>query len=244
MRRTPRRTAATLTALALAAAGVASTAPVAALEPGTLTLTGPTSVTVGSPAVMTAAGHVPSDAFLARYVYVYAIPTSVVSACPAELTNALQLAEASSGQGGDSVAFVAVEGDFSVPIAYTAKQAGTFLLCGYLSEMSYVDARAQHVVTAAASGSSTAPAAGAPTNDSRPTLRQHGARLVCSKGSWSGAPTSYRFRWKVNGRVKAGARSRRLEVTAAVRGRSVQCGVSARNDAGTTTVFSRRLRVR
>ena len=242
MRRTPRRTTRTLATLAVAACGLGGLAPAAALEPGTLSLTGPASVTVGSPAVMTAAGHVPSDAFLARYVYVYAIPTSVVSTCPAELTNALQLAEASSAQGGDSVAFVAVEGDFSVPIAYTAKQAGTFLLCGYLSEMSYVDARAQHVVTAAAGGSSTAPAASAPSNTQRPTVRQQGARLVCAKGSWSGSPTSYRYLWKVGSRVKAGATSRRLKVTASVRGRKVACGVTARNDAGSTTVFSRRLR--
>ena len=210
LRRTSRTArAAALTVLGVAAAGVTVAVPAHALEPGALTFAGPTTATVGVPAVMTATGHVPSGTFLERYVYVYSIPTSVVTTCPATHTGALQLSGASSGQGGDTVAFVNVAGDFSVPIAYTATQAGTFLLCAYLSEMSIVDAAAQHVVTASgatggrggtggtggtggAGGGSTTPGATAPLNTGRPKVVQRGNRMVCKRGTWSGA-ASYSY---------------------------------------------------
>ena len=105
-----------------------------------LAVTGPTTGVVGSPTVLTATGHVPSDASLARYVYVYAIPASVASTCPTSRTGALQLSDATDAMGGESVAFIAVEGDFSVPVAYVPEAAGSFILCGYLSEMVYDDA--------------------------------------------------------------------------------------------------------
>ncbi|QBX55602.1 hypothetical protein EXE58_09155 [Nocardioides seonyuensis] len=245
--------------LALTATASTAASPASALEPGTLSLTGPTSATVGSPAVMTASGHVPSDAYLERYVYVYSIPTSVVSACPAARTNALQLSSASSGQGGDTVAFVNVTGDFSVPIAYTPSHAGTFLLCGYLSEMVYDDATAQHVVTAVGAPAPPSPpappapaptspppagaAATAPSSDTRPRVVQRGNRLVCKRGTWTDA-TSYSFRWKVGGRTHKGATSTRLRVTRAIRGRKVQCAVTGRNAVGSSTVLSRPLRAR
>lgn len=256
IRSTTRLAGSALAALGLTTTALTATAPAHALEPGTLSLTGPTTATVGTPAVMTASGHVPSDAFLARYVYVYSIPTSVVAACPATRTNALQLSEASSGQGGDTVAFVNVTGDFSVPIAYTATHAGTFLLCGYLSEMVYDDATAQHVVTAAGAPAPptppttpttptapTAPTATAPTSLERPRLVQRGRRMVCKRGSWTGA-ASYSFTWKVAGRTRKGDTKPKLTVTRAMKGKKVQCAVTGRNSVGSSTVLSRPRRAR
>lgn len=234
-----------LTTLALAAGGLVAgglASPANAIEPGSLTLTGPTAVTIGAPAVMTATGHVPSDAYLPRYVYVYAIPTSVVASCPATHDSARQISYASSAQGGETTAFVGVEGDFSVPIAYTASQPGTFLLCGYLTELDVDDAMAQHVVTASG-GTTNPPATSAPANTSRPKVVQRGSRLVCKRGTWTGA-SSYSYRWKVGRSFVRGATKPRLRVTRALRGKKVACSVKARNAAGARTVLSRPLRVR
>lgn len=248
---THRLVTASLATLALAAGGLGATAtPAGAAEdPASLTLTGPVAATLGAPAVMTASGHVPVDAFLERYVYVYAVPTSVVSACPAARTNALQLADASSGLGGHSVAFVNVVGDFSVPIAWTPTHTGTFLLCGYLSDMVTDEARAQHVVSASGGASAPAPtspppsATALPGNTTRPSVVQRGRRLVCKRGAWTAA-TSYSYRWKLGGKYRAGATTKRLALTRSMRGKKVQCAVTARSSAGSRTVLSRARRVR
>ena len=163
------RPAALTAAFGLFATLAISTGSASAIEAGSLTVTGPTTGVVGSPTVLTATGHVPSDASLARYVYVYAIPASVASTCPTSRTGALQLSDATDAMGGESVAFIAVEGDFSVPVAYVPEAAGSFILCGYLSEMVYDDAYAQHNMTV--SGGTTPqplPAGQAPQNLSPP----------------------------------------------------------------------------
>lgn len=103
------RPAALTAAFGLFATLAISTGSASAIEAGSLTVTGPTTGVVGSPTVLTATGHVPSDASLARYVYVYAIPASVASTCPTSRTGALQLSDATDAMGGESVAFIAVE---------------------------------------------------------------------------------------------------------------------------------------
>lgn len=231
--------------LAALAAGVlvttSLTASAAAVEAGSLSLSGPGRATVGETSVLTASGHVPSDAMLERYLNVYAIPTSVVTTCPAEFTNAQQLAYASESEGSDYVAYwVKVEGDFSIPLAYKPRQAGTFVLCGYLHEGQYTDARAQHHVTV--DGGQGAGAA--PSNLTRPSIKRDGPRLICRKGSWSGNPTSYRYAWLVDGRVRTGATTRTLRITRSVRGSLVKCRVRAANASGSTAATSAAFRVR
>jgi hypothetical protein len=241
-RRRPLATAVATTAVSLVAATLAG--PGLAAEPGhSLTLTGPSTAQVGAPSTLQASGTVPDGVLLNRYVNVYAIPAGVTSACPAEFTNAMQLAYASSSQGGDTVAnHVQVDGTFSVPIAYAPRAAGTFLLCGYLHEGVETMAAAPALrVTVPGSGG---PAAAAPVSTSKPTLVRKAAKLSCRKGAWSGRPTSYAYQWRVNGKKAAGATKRTLPVTRALDGKRVKCGVTARNAAGAATAFSRALRVR
>ena len=69
--------------------------------------------------------------------------------------------------------------------------------------------------------------------------QRSGGRLVCSRGKWSGAPARFSYRWTVDGRRKAGAAKRTLRVTRKLRGRSIRCGVTATNAAGSTTAVSR-----
>ena len=231
------RPAALTAAFGLFATLAISTGSASAIEAGSLTVTGPTTGVVGSPTVLTATGHVPSDASLARYVYVYAIPASVASTCPTSRTGALQLSDATDAMGGESVAFIAVEGDFSVPVAYVPEAAGSFILCGYLSEMVYDDAYAQHNMTV--SGGTTPqplPAGQAPQNLSRPGLSQKGGKMVCSRGGWQGAD-SYRFGWKV-GRKSLSSSKSKLKVTKSVRGKKVRCSVTAKNAYGSAKAFS------
>ena len=112
---------------ALAAASLAGAAglatPAAAQVPHSLSLSGPTTATVGQPSVLQATGTVSDDpsVFLARYINAYALPTSVVATCPATYQNALQIKDSTFGQGGQTVALsVPVSGGFSIPIAFTS----------------------------------------------------------------------------------------------------------------------------
>lgn len=236
---------------------LAAVPPGAATEPGhSLALTGPAAAGIGTPSTMTATGTVPADVFLNRYVNVYAIPQSVLASCPADYTAGMNAAYGSSSAGGTTVAnHVQVEGGFSVPIVWTPTHAGTFLLCGYLHEGVETMAYAQHVMSV--SGAATPPAPPTPgtpgtpgTGQSAPDmltatgLKRKGARLVCTRGTWSGSPTSYSWVWKVDGKRKAKATSSKLRVTRALRGSKVRCGVVATNAAGSTTGLSRTLKVR
>jgi hypothetical protein len=223
------------------------TTPARATEPGhALSLTGSATAQVGTPTTLQATGTVPDGVLLNRYVNVYAIPTSVAPACPAEFSNAMQLSYASSAQGGDTVAnHVQVEGSFSVPIAYAARAGGAFLLCGYLHEGVETMAAAQHGVSVATGPGTAAPptAAPAPVNTARPTVARKSAKLVCRRGAWSGNPTSFAYAWQVNGK-KAGATKRTLPITRSLAGKRVRCGVTARNGSGADKAWSRTLRVR
>jgi hypothetical protein len=218
-------------------------APAAAQVPHSLGLSGAPAATVGQPSVLQATGTVSDDpsVFLARYINAYALPTAVVAACPATFQNALQIKDSTTAQGGQTVALsVPVDGSFSVPIAFTATAPGPFLICAYLHEGVGTDAFATHAVDVAAADAGTP--AGRPGSLAKPTLKRSGRKLVCGRGTWSGAPTKYAYRWTVDGKRKAGA-GRKLRITRKLRGHKVRCGVTATNAAGSTTVLSRARRV-
>lgn len=215
-------------------------APASAVDGHTLTLSGPGTAVVGKVSTIKASGVVPDDVFLNRYLNVYAIPTSVVSACPATFQNAIQLAYASASDGGDSVAiYVPVEGNFEVPVAYTPTAAGPLLLCGYVHEGVETMATDTHSIKVSKAG-----AAGKPVNVTSPKVKRQGATLICLRGSWSGRPTRYAYHWRVNGKAKPGATARTLAVTAKLKGKQVQCGVKAVNAAGSARAMSKRFLVR
>jgi hypothetical protein len=238
---------------ALAAASLAGAAglatPAAAQVPHSLSLSGPTTATVGQPSVLQATGTVSDDpsVFLARYINAYALPTSVVATCPATYQNALQIKDSTFGQGGQTVALsVPVSGGFSIPIAFTSATDGRFLICGYLHEGVGTDAMASHQVTVAAAapagGGPATTRAARPSSRAKPKLTRSGRTLACSRGRWSGAPVSYAYHWTVDGKRKAGARRRTLRITRSLRGHRIRCGVTATNAAGSRTALSGALR--
>jgi hypothetical protein len=117
----------------------ATVSPAAAQEPGySLALTGPSSASVGQPAVYTASGAKPASDFFSSWLDVFAIPVSVLATCPADYMNALQIADATYAQGGETVVrALEIErgtASFSKPVVHTPRLAGQFLLCGYVDD--------------------------------------------------------------------------------------------------------------
>jgi hypothetical protein len=230
------------TLLLASASLLIAAAPAAAQVPHSLSLAGPPTATVGQPSVLQATGTVSDDpsVFLARYINAYALPTSVVPNCPATYQNALQIKDSTFAQGGQTVALsVPVDGSFSIPLAFTSTASGPFLICAYLHEGVGTDAFASHAVDVAA-----APAAVArPGVLAKPKLTRSGRTLVCGRGSWSGAPTAYAYRWTVDGKRKRGAAGRKLRISRKLRGHKIRCSVTATNAAGSKTALSRARRV-
>ena len=220
----------------------------------TLNLSAPPASGVGQPIIIQATGSNPPADFFFSWLAIHAIPTSVLSACPADQNNAFQIASSTSAQGGEVVTNhqredVDAAGNFSMPVLHTPRKPGRFLLCGYTD-----DAAASTLATAllvmnvegaSAPGPTPAPAPTAkPVSVEKPRVRRSGKKLVCKRGTWSNKPSRYSYRWLVNGNRKRGASGRKLGVTRKLRGRKVQCRVTAYNAAGATTALSRPLRIR
>lgn len=249
-----RRSLATLTTRATLAAATAATMTAAAAGPAhgqaghSLSMSGPGTGTVGEIVTIQATGVVPADVFLNRYLNVYAIPSSAVPSCPATLQSAIQVSSNTSAQGGETVAnTVPAEGRFSIPVVWTPSTAGSFLLCGYVHEGVETMATASHPITVRAAGGSGGggggPSAAAPSNTGKPTISRRGRKLRCGRGSWSGTPTDFTYRWTADGRP-AGSSRRTLRITGALEGSRVRCTVTASNAAGSDTARSRAVRVR
>jgi hypothetical protein len=228
----------------------AAAAPALGQGTYTLTLSAPPTATVGQTTIIQASGSNPPDDFFSSWLDVSAIPTSVLSACPAGYLNASQVAGSAVAQGGEVVANgqreeVDAAGNFSMPVGYAPRLAGRFLICGYTNDgATGTLATASLIINVeAASGSGTAPLA-APANVARPRVRRSGRTLVCERGSWSNDPRRYSYAWLVDGERRRGARLRTLRVTRGLRGRRVQCSVTASNAAGAATAISRALRIR
>lgn len=240
-----RRAAGVLVAAATVVA--ATVAPSAAIEGDTLSVAGPATGTVNLPVVFTANG-VLADHYLDRWLEVFALPTAVVSSCPESVMNAPTVASGSSTIGGELVATAVHAGNaqpYSIPIVWSPRMAGTYLICTYLNHQIYTDVLHQHTITVSHDGGiGTPPTVSAPGKLTAPRLVRQGRRLACSPGTWSGNPTSYSYRWKVGSKVKPGATSPKLRATRALRGKRVSCGVVAGNAAGSTTAWSRRISVR
>jgi hypothetical protein len=246
-----------LRATLLGVAALAVTAAPASAAPGfSLNLSSPSAATVGQPFVVQASGIDPIDQG-AMYLEVDAILNNLVTSCPANYSDAEQLADAS---GGKFLAFSTPEsfdsaGNFSNPLAFTPQAPGHVLFCGYTD-----DGFTDILATAATATDVSAPSSGSgggggggstqngvtarPANVKKPHLTRSGKKLTCSTGSWSGSPTRYSYSWLVNGRSRAGAHGRSLAVTRKLRGHRVQCKVTASNAGGAASAVSSALHVR
>jgi hypothetical protein len=252
-RRTLRAVAAAAGVLALAAAA----SPALGASDSTLTLSGPTSGAVGQPLVFQAAGINPS---ITQYPYasfwlsVGVISSGVVPACPADRSDAIQLAITT---GGEVPVFSRREevdwnGSFSQTIGYTPRLSGPWLVCAYTTDSTLgtlAVAAASLDVNAAAptpspppAGPST-PAAAKPANTKPPRVTRSRGKLVCNPGRWSNATDDYAFRWSVDGKRRKGAEGRKFRLTRRLRGHRVACSVTASNAAGSTSAVSRAVRV-
>lgn len=212
----------------------------------TLNLSAPSATGVGQPMIIQATGSNPPDDFFYSWFSVHAIPTSVLSTCPADQNNAFQIASSTSAQGGEVVTNhqredVDAAGNFSMPVAHTPRKPGRFLLCGYTDDGATTTLAAASLALTVEDGSSPTTK---PGNLTRPRVTRAARRLVCSRGSWSNNPSTYSYSWLVNGKRKRGATRRSLAVTRGLRGRRVQCRVTASNAGGAATAVSRPLRIR
>jgi hypothetical protein len=239
----------TLTAAGILGLGVGATPALG--QTHTLNLSGPSTAAVGQPIIIQASGSNEQEPIVdfSSYLTVVAIPTSVLSACPADYSSGKQVALSSSAQGGEVLDEFHREdedaaGNFSMPVAYTPGTPGRFLICGYTDDAATTTlATASLALTVEAAGSGPGSAA-EPASVKRPRVSRSGRKLVCQRGSWSNVPSRFYYRWLVIGKRKRGARRRTLGISRKLRGRKVQCRVTAHNAAGATTALSRPLRIR
>jgi hypothetical protein len=220
----------------------------------TLNLSGPSSAAIGQTVIIQASGWNRQDPFFtfSSYLSIDAIPTSVLSACPADYSAAAQIARETYAQGGEVVTSYQSEdgdaaGNFSIPVAYVPRFAGRFHLCGYSDDAATTTLATASLAMDVGGGPGPSPGptpspAAKPASVERPRVRRSGKKLVCQRGSWSNNPSRYSYAWLVNGERKRGARGRTLGITRKLRGRTVQCRVTAYNAAGATAALSRPLR--
>jgi len=81
------------------------------------------------------------------------------------------------------------------------------------------------------------PATAPPTNVDVPLVMQVGSTLECTMGNWTGEPTSYSYRWQIDG-TNVGTDSALYTVTAGDVGGMATCTVTATNARGSTTAPS------
>ncbi len=240
------------------ALGVAA-APALGNEPGySLNISGPSSATVGQSIIYQASGTNPATDFFTSWLDVYALPAGSVSSCPEGYTTAMQLANTT---GGDQVTNAQREeadenGNWAMPFGYAPSKAGRMLICGYTNDGATGTLATTTVILDVAGGGSGGGGNGGggggtpgtvlakPANTKRPSVKRSRGKLVCKPGRWANKPDGYGYSWRVDGKKKRGANGKRLRVSRGVRGRGVQCRVTAYNDAGATSATSRVLRVR
>jgi hypothetical protein len=255
VKQSARASLAALAAGAVAALAVAS--PAAAATGFDLSLTGSTTAVVGQPVVLKVVGNnpPPADYWFTTWLQVDLLRPSAVPTCPSDPGAANQLA---TGTGGAILTLAQREdtdaaGHFEIPLGFTPAMTGPLLLCAYsYDDVGFPLAAATMTVTvsattpppAAPAKTPRATPAQAPANVAPPQLKRAGRRLVCRPGSWANDPSGYSYGWRVDGARKRGASAAKLRVTRALRGRSVQCKVTATNAAGSASAVSRRLRVR
>lgn len=231
-------------------AALAVSAPAAGQGCCTLSLSGAPTGTAGTPYGVSATGtDVPPDEG-PYYLEIDAIPASFTTTCPSGYLDGGSVA---ANSGGSFVSFDQPEdpgstGNFSSLNAFTAKQAGSWLFCGYTDDGADDTLAVASMIVNFSSPSSTGGGGGQqvtkPVNTAKPRVTRSGNRLLCTRGTWTGSPTGFSYRWLVAGKVKHGATGRKLTITRKLRGEKVQCGVRASNSAGSSSALSASFHVR
>ncbi len=103
----------------------------------TLSLSAPSSVVVGKPAILKAAGSIPiAELDIPYWFSLDAIPISVTTRCPTDRWAGYQLATSTGGAG---IVLTQREppdaaGNFTIPVGITPTAPGSVLLCGYTDD--------------------------------------------------------------------------------------------------------------
>jgi hypothetical protein len=127
-------------------------------------------------------------------------------------------------------------GPFTISLPVPLYATGPVRFCAYNSD-NFTDTTAWSTADiTVASGSQGANAK--PAASSRPRVKRSGRLLRCSPGHWSGSPASYKYRWVVVHKAGVAGRNASLTVTRRLRGHRVECWVTAKNSAGSTTATS------
>lgn len=126
-------------------------------------------------------------------------------------------------------------GPFTVTLPVPLYSTGPVLFCAYTTD-EFVDTVSWSTGQITVTGASTTGAK--PANTKLPGVTRSDRRLECTRGSWSGHPTSYRYRWVVLHKAGVSGRQHGLGVTGAMRGHRIECSVTATNSAGSATATS------
>jgi len=234
----PRTRIATLAAIAGASLlGASSPALASDFQ---LTLSGPSTTTVGQPTVFQVDGtNPPPSAYpFPSWLDVAVIPTTATPTCPQDDAQGTELAPAT---GGGNIAFAVpehadVNGHFTAVAGFTPAGSGTVLVCAYTNDGSantLAVASLTLVIHPAAPASvpPSKPATGL-ANVAPPRLTRSHTFISCSRGQWSGAVSRYAYRWFVGGRLKTSVTTSRLRRTGALRGRVLKCAVTVTSPSG------------
>jgi hypothetical protein len=150
----------------------------------TLSLSAPSPVVVGKPAILTAAGSIPiADLDIPYWFSLDAIPVSVTTRCPTDRWAGYQLA---TSTGGTGIVLTQREppdaaGNFMIPVGITPTAPGSVLLCGYTDDgLTNTLAVASLTLNIQAASSSRKPTAAGISADVRTAIRSCRALLAGS----------------------------------------------------------------
>jgi hypothetical protein len=125
-----------------------------------------------------------------------------------------------------------LSGPFTISLPITPGAAGDLLICAYSVLVTDDAAWASTEVTIVKAGH------GKPSVTARPRITRSGDQLRCSRGTWSGKPRSFTYRWLVLHKPGIAGRGPNLTLSPKLHGRTVQCAVSAKSPAGSATATS------
>jgi hypothetical protein len=261
----PLRRSITLRLLALgllvpAAIGLSATQALAAGETISLVQNDPSAI-VGHATNFTASGALnPDDTMFGFDIYVFLKNPDRDGTCGATFDDE----SATALHSGGYESWVSPAGGFQVgkgpsfnqPFKITFTGPGNYLLCGYVQGdfSTFANTQLRGVVApdptvapapvATPTPTPTTKTAAVPVAVRAPWITRKAHVLTCHAGTWSSTPTSLSYRWYVKGHSKKVASGRKLTVHRSLRGRMVDCRVTAQNAAGHKTASSRAVRAR
>ena len=221
--------------LGLVAVALAASALSARANGFTLEVSAPPKVVVGQPTVIQVTGTI-ADLRYPSWLTVVSIRPEVTT-CPANYYEGKQVANATGGSILVSTGRITPDssGSFRTPVGINPYLPGHVWICAYIHD-------GETVTLAATSMLLTISPGGRPASVMAPRITHVRGLLGCTRGQWSNKPTRFAYSWFADGRrVGGGAR---LEPSAALRGRTVLCRVTASNGAGSGSASSRPVVVR